>query len=89
MIANVTVPRTVGRNVDTLFDHFAADIVPIKLRDSGFQADADYLNLLTLPCDPERTLKAVSIEVVVPDIQFGLIGLIGIRVPLAALPVRG
>jgi hypothetical protein len=64
------VPLVVGKNVDTLWSSFAQDTIPVRLGESD-----DYANVLWLACDRYLSLEAIVIELDVPDVQLGLLGL--------------
>ncbi len=61
-----------GKNLDSLFRHWAADTLPIPIAGEGFR-EQDTLNLYCLPCDPGDVLKELVIELEAPDVQVGLL----------------
>jgi hypothetical protein len=74
-----TITLNVGKNIDTLFSHFANDTIPVAIRSSiqnhPIHPGTDYLNLLVIPCDSGRVLASMELTIALPDVQFGLIGM--------------
>jgi hypothetical protein len=66
------IPLVCGKNLDSLFRHWAADTLPIPITGEGF-LEQDTLNLYQLRCDPGDVLKNLVIELDAPDVQLGLL----------------
>jgi hypothetical protein len=73
------VTLNVGKNIDTLFSHFAKDTLPIAIKSSiqehPIHPGTDYLNLLVIPGDSEKVMVSMELTITLPDVQFGLIGM--------------
>lgn len=73
------ITLNVGKNMDTLFSHFADDTIPVgissSMQDHPGHPGTDYINLLVVPCDAERILSSVEFVIELPDVQLGLIGI--------------
>lgn len=65
------LPLTVGKNISSLFAHFAKEAIAVKLHDSEV---TDSASVLQIPCDPERFLQSFTITIDLYDAQFALIG---------------
>ncbi len=58
----------VGKQLDTLYSHWATDTVPVPVGRKG-----DSIHVLRVPCNPARTLQAFQISLFAADVQIGLI----------------
>ena len=77
--ASAAIALNVGKNLDSLFSHFAEDTLPVKI-ESAIQnhpghPGTDYLNVLFIPCDSGKVLESIELIIELPDVQMGLIGL--------------
>jgi hypothetical protein len=63
-----TIPLIVGKNIDTLFSHFAEDTIPVKIN------EYDFIHVLKLKSSPLNAIEKLMIILDVPDVQFGLLG---------------
>jgi hypothetical protein len=68
----VIVPLIVGKNVDTLFSHFAVDTFPVSVSVGEWQDDN--ANVLRLPCEASLVLDSLSFTIDAADVQMGLMG---------------
>jgi hypothetical protein len=73
------IPLNVGKNIDTLFSHFAEETIPIDISSSmqshPGQPGTDYINILVIPCNSEMFLSNVEFDIELPDVQLGLFGI--------------
>lgn len=66
------IPLVVGKNIDSLFSHFAEDTISIQLYRDEWQDDK--ANILRIRCNPLEELKEIKIQINAADVQFGLMG---------------
>ena len=73
------IPLNVGKNIDSLFSHFAEDTIPVNIPSSmqnhPGHPGTDYINLLVIHCDPERSLNNLNLSIDLPDVQMGIIAI--------------
>ncbi|MHB1484717.1 MAG: glucosidase family protein [Saccharofermentanales bacterium] len=72
------IPVIVGKNMGTLYSHFATDTIEVKEPGEvwkGNSWDIDSMNVYRIPCDPSRRLKELSIQMDLYDVNFGLMGM--------------
>jgi hypothetical protein len=69
-----SIPLIVGKNIDTLFSHFAEETIPVKIN------DYDSIHVLKLKCSPLDVIEKLMIRLDVPDVQFGLLGVTLVRI---------
>ncbi|MHB1485920.1 MAG: hypothetical protein ACYCYI_14855 [Saccharofermentanales bacterium] len=61
-------PLIVGENFDSLYMHFAKIPTPVNT------VNNEFIKVLSLPCNPGKTLMNIKISIDVYDAAFGLIG---------------
>lgn len=72
------IPLIVGKNIDSLFSHFASDTLEVKEPAevwTGNSWDVDSMNLYRIACDPYQELQSLEIEIDRYDVAFGLMAM--------------
>lgn len=59
----------VGKQVDTLYSHWATETIPVEIGHKG-----DSAHVLDVPCQPNSVLAAFEISLFAADVAIGLIG---------------
>ena len=66
----VSVPLSCGSNVGSLFRNFAQDTVHVP---ALTHTNRDSVNHYAIPCDEDKTLRCVRIEITKEDVRFALL----------------
>jgi hypothetical protein len=64
------IPLEVGKQIDTLYSHFASETMPLEIGKKG-----DSIHVLRLPCDPLLELEVLEIGLFAADVSIGLMGI--------------
>lgn len=65
-----TIPLVVGKNISTLFGHFAEETVRIEVTQGE---SPDFASILQIPCDSKRLLLSFTVSIDRYDTEFALI----------------
>ena len=65
------LPLTVGKNISSLFHHFAKEAIAVKLHASEA---TDSASVLQISCDSQHLLQSFTIAIDLFDAEFALIG---------------
>ncbi|MCP4165251.1 MAG: hypothetical protein GY759_05070 [Chloroflexi bacterium] len=66
---DVEIELQVGKQLDTLYGHWAKETIPVEIG-----VKKDFLNAWHIPCDSKAVLQAFEINLYAADVQIGLIG---------------
>ena len=69
-----TIPLVSGNNVDTVIKHFAQETIPLPVKIVDRNDWPTSIDILRIPCDPDRVLESLRIEASLADFELGLMG---------------
>jgi hypothetical protein len=63
-----------AKNVDTVIKHFAKETIPLNVKIVDRDDWPSSIDILRIPCDPDRVLESLRIEASLADFELGLMG---------------